>query len=403
MSQSTRNLVVIVLSGSLILFIAFGIRSAFGLFLQPMSADLGWGREVFALAMAIQNLVWGAMQPVAGMIADRFGAARTLAVFTLLYFLGLLLMAATSEPWTFHLSAGLLIGIGLAGCSFGVVLGAVGRAVDEKYRSLALGIGTALGSAGQFAMVLIGQELLSAFGWQNAFLILAAIVLVMLPLAFGLRSATPVADHAETQSLGAAIGEARRHGGFLLLTAGFFVCGFHLAFIAVHLPAYLVDAGLPAATGAWALALVGLANIVGSFAAGIAGGRYSKKYCLSLIYLARSAVIIAYIALPITTLSTMLFAVGMGLLWLSTVPLTSGLVAQIFGPRYMSTLFGFVFFSHQVGSFLGVWLGGYFYDTTGSYDGVWWISIGLGVAAALLHWPIDDRSVRNVAEAPGRA
>jgi predicted MFS family arabinose efflux permease len=391
----SRTALLAIVCGSLILLLSFGIRSAFGLFLQPMSQDLGWGREVFALALALQNLIWGASQPFVGMVADKWGSGRTLALGGLLYAFGVWLMAQTSSPGELYFSAGLLIGLALSGTAFGVVLAAIGRSVAPERRSAALGITTALGSLGQFLMPPLGQAFLAAYGWQTALVVLACGSLLMVAAALGVQG-RPQAAAGDTQTLGQAIGEARRHGGYLLLTAGFFVCGWHVAFIAVHLPAYLADGGLSPGIAAWCLALVGLFNVIGSYTAGVLGGRLSKKYCLSFLYTARAVVISGFIMLPLTAASALVFSALMGLLWLSTVPLTSGLVAQIFGPRYMATLFGFVFFGHQVGSFLGVWLGGWLYDRYGSYDLIWWISIALGLIAALLHWPIDERGVARL-------
>jgi predicted MFS family arabinose efflux permease len=383
-------------AGSFIVLLSFGIRSGFGLFLQPMSMDLGSGREVFALAMAIQNLVWGVAQPFIGMIADRFGVARTVAAGGLLYALALYLMATGASAFDLHLSAGLLIGLALGGTGFGVVLAAVGRAVPAEARSMALGLTTAIGSFGQFVMPPIGQALITSYGWQTALMLLALASLLMIPAAGGLRSPRASRQAQDAQTLGGALGEASHHAGFLYLTAGFFVCGWHVAFIAVHLPAYLADGGISASVAAWCLALVGLFNVIGSYSAGVLGGRFSKKYCLSFLYAARSVLILVFILVPLSVASALIFSAIMGLLWLSTVPLTSGLVAQIFGLRYMATLFGIVFLSHQVGSFLGVWLGGYLYDAYGSYDLIWWLSIALGLIAALLHWPIDERAVARL-------
>jgi predicted MFS family arabinose efflux permease len=388
----SRAAVIAILCGSFIVLASFGIRSSFGLFLQPMSLDLGWGREVFALAMAIQNLLWGASQPFIGAIADKWGASRTVVVGGLLYALGVYLMSTTSSAAELHFSAGVLLGVALGGTGFGVVLAAVGRSVPAERRSAALGLTTAVGSLGQFLLPPIGQAFLSAYGWRTALALLACGSLAMVFAAGGLRGKMATSGLRE-QTIGQALVEASHHSGYLYLTAGFFVCGWHVAFIAVHLPAYLSDAGIATGVAAWCLALIGLFNVVGSYLAGVLGGRLSKKYCLSFLYAARSVVILAFIMLPLSAGSALLFSAAMGLLWLSTVPLTSGLVAQIFGLRYMATLFGIVFFSHQIGSFLGIWLGGYLYDVYGSYDVIWWLSIALGLVAALLHWPIDERAV----------
>lgn len=398
MSQTmSRASVVVLLCGAFILMLSFGTRSSFGLFLQPMSTSLGWGREVFALALALQNLVWGVSQPFVGMIADKWGVGRTLAGGALVYALGLCLMANTTSPLDLHLSAGVLIGLALSGTAFGVVFAAVGRIVPPERRSVALGITAALGSLGQFLLPPLGQAFISAYGWQTALLILAGGALAMVVAAAGVRSrAADTVDLGAEQTLRSALAEAGGHSGYLYLTAGFFVCGWHVAFIGVHLPAYLSDGGISTQVAAWCLALIGLFNVVGSYTAGVLGGRISKKYCLSFLYTARAVLILGFILLPLTPASALIFSAIMGLLWLSTVPLTSGLVAQIFGIRYMATLFGIVFFSHQVGSFLGVWLGGYLFDTYGSYDVIWWLSVALGLVAALLHWPIDERAVTRL-------
>jgi predicted MFS family arabinose efflux permease len=395
----SRTAVLAITCGSFILLLSFGIRSGFGLFLQPMSLDLAWGREVFAFAMALNNLIWGASQPFVGMVADKWGSGRTLAGGGLGYALGIGLMAHSSTPLELNLSAGLLIGLALSGTSFAVVLAAVGRSVAPERRSAALGITTALGSLGQFLAPPISQAFLAAYGWQTALVLLAFGSLLMVAAAAGVRGRPELAP-GDTQTLRQAIAEARAHRGFVLLTTGFFVCGWHVAFIAVHLPAYLADGGLSPQIAAWCLALVGLFNVIGSYLAGILGDRLSKKYCLSFLYLARAVLILWFIMTPLTATSALLFSAIMGLLWLSTVPLTSGLVAQIFGLRYMATLFGIVFFGHQVGSFLGVWLGGWLYDAYGSYDLIWWLSIALGLLAALVHWPIDERAVLRLRGQP---
>lgn len=387
---------LIVASGCLVVLIGFGLRASFGLFLTPMSEANGWGREVFALAIALQNLMWGVTQPFAGAIADRYGSGRVIAVGGLLYVAGMFLMANSTTPLMLHISQGLLIGMALSGTTFAVVLAALARAVPEEKRSWALGIGTAAASLGQFLLVPLGQAFLSAYGWSTALILLGVTAVAMAPLARALTGRPET--KGPQQSFGEALTEARGHRGYWFLTGGFFVCGFHLAFIATHLPAYLTDGGLSSSLGASVLATVGLFNIFGAYYSGILGGRYSKKYLLSALYFVRSIVIAIFIFLPLTNLSALLFGAALGVLWLSTVPLTSGLVGQIFGPRYMATLFGIVFLSHQLGSFLGVWLGGRLFDTTGSYDLVWWISIALGVLSSVLHWPIDERPVvRTVA------
>ena len=397
-SRGWRTPGLIVAAGCAVSLISFGVRSGFGVFLEPMSGDLGWGREIFALAIAIQNLLWGVCQPVAGAIADRYGSARVLSVGAVVYAIGLFLMAEVSSPAMLHLSAGLLIGMGVAGASFAIVLAAFGRMVPEERRSWALGIGTAAGSLGQFTVVPLGQAFLGAYGWSTALVLLGFMVLLVIPCSTVLAG-KPGTATGRRQSFGEALREAAGHRGYWLLIAGFFVCGFHVAFIQTHLPAYIADAGLDPELGAWAIAVVGGANLVGAYTAGVMGGRRSKKAILSWLYFGRAVAIGGFMLLPMTPTVVLAFAFVIGLLWLSTVPLTSGLVAQFFGPRYMATLFGVVFFSHQVGAFLGVWMGGYVFDRAGSYDLVWWVGIGLGLFAALVHLPIDERPAARPAEA----
>lgn len=395
-----RSPTLVLVCGGLILSLALGIRHGFGLFLQPMTTDLGWGRETFALAIALQNLLWGAAQPFTGMLADRFGAGRVLAAGAALYAAGLVLMALSQTGLALCLSAGLLIGLGLSGTTFSVVMGVVGRTFGAGKRSMALGIVSAAGSAGQFLMLPVEQVFITRLGWFDALLIVAVVAALMAPLASALVERNQAGDAAEfRQSAGEAMKEALGHRGYVLLTLGFFVCGFQLIFIGVHFPAFLIDRGLAPDTGMTALALIGFFNIIGSYAAGYFGGRWSKKYLLSILYLARSVVIAVFLVLPITPLSVYIFAAALGLLWLATVPLTNGLVAQIFGTQYMAMLGGFVFFSHQVGSFLGVWLGGYLYDRTGSYNLIWAGAIVLGLAAAIANLPIDERTLRQTPRA----
>ncbi|HQR51959.1 MAG TPA: MFS transporter [Burkholderiales bacterium] len=404
MATNWRTPGVVILCGGLVVTLSMGIRHAFGLFLQPMSADFGWGREIFSLALALQNLVWGATQPFTGFIADRFGAGRVLVTGAMLYVLGLVLMASSSTGGALAGSAGLLIGLGLSGTTFSVVYGVIGRTVSPEKRSTALGIAGAAGSFGQFMMVPVGQTLIGSFGWMSALLVMASLGALMVPLSTALvEKRSGHADSGRRQTVGQAIGEAARHRGFWLLTLGFFVCGFQVVFIASHLPSYLADQGQPAQVGMLALALVGLFNIFGTYGAGVLGGRYTKKYLLSVLYTARAVVIAVFIAFPVTPLSSALFAAAIGLLWLSTVPLTNGIVAQVFGVQYLSMLSGFVFFSHQVGSFLGAWLGGYLFDATGSYRIVWILCIGLAAVAALINLPIDERPVSEPAGAEMRA
>ena len=392
-----RSTLFIIAAGCLLALLSFGIRSSFGLFLDPMSSEFGWGREVFAIAIALQNLLWGLAQPVAGAFADRYGSGRVLTIGALIYAAGLFIMADASTPGMLTLSAGILVGLGVAGASFAIVLAAFTRLVSEEKRSWALGIGTAAGSAGQFLMVPLGQSFLSAYGWSMALTIFGFIALLMVPCAAALTGRSSVKPQLH-QSIGGALGEAFRHPSYIFLTAGFFVCGFHVAFIQTHLPAYITDRGLDAGLAAWALALVGGGNIIGAYTSGVLGGRFSKKYLLSSLYLARAVVIALFITLPISAASVLAFSLAIGLLWLSTVPLTSGLVAQFFGTQHMAMLFGIVFFSHQVGAFLGVWMGGYLFDATGSYDVVWWIGVALGVFAAAIHWPIREQAVARLAQ-----
>jgi len=384
-----RTPLVVFLTACLLLFVSFGTRASFGLYLQPVSAELGWGREVFGLAIAIQNIMVGVAQPFTSAIADRFGTGRMIVAGGLCYAAGLALMSHASSPTDAYLGLGVLTGLGLSGTSFAIVFGAIGRVVSDEKRSLALGVGGSIGSIGQFAMVPMGQAFLAAYGWSTVLLMLSVVILITLPIA-GVLKGKP-ADHGSTQSLREALHEAGGHNGYRLLICGFFVCGFHVAYIGTHLPAFVVDKGLAPQVGAWALGLVGLFNIVGSTLAGFIGGKINKPYLLSGIYFGRALLFIAFLIVPITDVTVLLFGAIMGLMWLSTVPVTSALVAQIFGPRYMGTLFGIVFFSHQLGAFLGAWLGGFVYDQTGSYDIVWWIAAGLGVVSGLLHLPINAR------------
>ncbi|MFA6020286.1 MAG: MFS transporter, partial [Rhodospirillales bacterium] len=391
-SQALRRLWIILICGALILTLTTGLRQALGLFLKPMTMDLGVGREVFGFGIALQNLLWGLGSPFAGAIADRFGVVKVSALGGLVYALGLAAMAFSTGGTSLVLGT-LIIGIGLAGAGFSTVLGAVGRAAPPEKRSMALGIATAGGSFGQFAVVPLGHIVLDAFGWSMALIVLAGIALAMLPLSLGLSEGPrhQVAHHA--QSFKQALGEAFRHPSYWYLVAGFFVCGFHVAFVVTHLPAYLADRAMPEWLGAWSLALVGLFNIVGSWGCGYLGGKYSKKNLLSYLYFGRAVVFVIFIFMPLSPFSVLLFAGSLGLLWLGTVPLTSGLVAQMFGPAYMSMLYGIVFLSHQVGSFFGAWLGGKAYDLTGSYDLMWWLSVALGVFSGLVNLPIKEAPV----------
>jgi MFS family permease len=392
----------ILLGASLVLALSLGIRHGFGLFLPPMSAEFGWGREVFAFAIALQNLIWGLTQPFTGALADRFGAKRTVIVGGILYAIGLGCMGLADSPMSLSLSAGLLIGIGLSGTSFSVILGAVGRAVPMEKRSMAMGIAAAAGSFGQFVMLPGTLGLLSWLGWSVALMALGLLVALIIPLAAMLKD-TPLPLTGQEQTLGEALREACSHSGFWLLALGFFVCGFQVVFIGVHLPAYLVDQHLPALVGTTVLALVGLFNIFGTYIAGWLGGRMSKPRLLSALYLARAVVIVAFLMTPLTVWSAYAFGVAMGLLWLSTVPLTNGTVATMFGVRNLSMLGGIVFLFHQLGAFLGGWMGGYLYDHTGSYDLVWQIAVLLSLLAAALNWPVRELPVARLQQQEANA
>lgn len=395
MTRSSRiPVAAVIVCGGLIAWLSTGTRQSLALFLQPMSADMNWGREVFSLAMAVQLLLWGIAQPVAGAISDKLGAAGVIAFGAIVYIAGLLLMAGAASPLMLHLSLGLLLGIGLSASGFAVVFAAVARAVPQHRRSAALGITGAVGSVGQFAMIPVAQGFISHAGWTTSLLVLAVCMGLAIPLSIALkeRPGSRGGTRETEQSLLQALDQARRHPGFIYLTTAFFVCGFQTLFIGTHLPAFVGDAGLPPEVGALALALIGGVNVFGSLLFGWLGGRYSKRGLLAFQYLLRSVAIIAYITLPITVVSTCIFASLIGLTWLGTVPLTSSLVSQMFGIRYIGMLFGITFFSHQLGGFLGAWLGGLLFDAFGNYDIIWWTAVWLGVTAALLHWPIEERS-----------
>jgi MFS family permease len=392
--SSWRLPAVVLACGGLILMLALGIRQSFGLFLLPMSQDLGWGREVFSFAIALQNLVWGLAMPFAGAIADRYGSGRVLVCGSLAYALGLAGMAYSGSALAFNLSGGLLVGLGLAGTGFGVVLAVVARAYPPEKRSLAVGIAGAGGSFGQFAMLPCAQGLISAFGWLGALLAFAAAAFLMIPLGAALAGGNRAAAESD-QSIGAALAEAAAHRGFWLLTASFFVCGFQTIFVMTHLPAYLTDRGMSAQQGMTALAVIGLFNIVGSYAAGALGGRYSKKWLLAWMYAARAAAIGLFIATPLSAAGTYLFAAVMGVTWLGTVPLTNSLVGQIFGVKYLSTLFSIAFLGHQVGAFVGAWAGGAAFDATATYIHVWIAALVMSLIAAALCLPIDERTLQR--------
>jgi predicted MFS family arabinose efflux permease len=387
----------VIICGGLIMSVSMGMRQNFGLFLEPMSTGLGWQVGVFALAMAIQNLMWGVAQPFAGILADKYGSGRVLAIGSILYASGIATMAFPMNELQFHFSAGVLVGLGVAAMGFPVVLGAVARMVPERQRSTALGIASMGGSFGQFVFAPVSQGLINEYGWMIALVVMAIIAALSALLALNVR--TKPSEHAMNvvefeQTLGQALHEAFGNNSYLLLNLGFFVCGFHIAFIATHLPMFLATCNISADVGATALATIGLANMAGTYVAGVMGGKFSKKYLLSIIYLSRSAVILIYFLLPVTIVTTLAFAAAIGALWLSTVPLTSGLVGVMFGTRYMTTLFAITLFTHQIGAFCGAWLGGYLYDLTGSFDGAWLASIGLGVFSALVHLPIREQYAR---------
>jgi predicted MFS family arabinose efflux permease len=384
----------VLIGSALIVALSMGVRHGFGLWLGPITTHHGWTRESYALAIAIQNLSWGLFAPLAGMLADRFGAFRVIVGCAVLYAFGLAGMASVTSTSAFIGSAGLMIGMAQAGTTYAIVYGVIARNVDPAKRSWAMGITAAAGSFGQFLIVPLDTQLIDAFGWSNALLVLALAVLAIVPLAWTLREpARQAAAPGSQQSVGAAVREAFGHPSFLLLTAGYFVCGFQVVFIGVHLPSYLKDQGLGPQVAANALALIGLFNVIGTYAAGALGQQLPKRYILSFIYLARFFAIAAFVLLPLSPMSVYVFASVMGLLWLSTVPPTNAIVAQMFGVQYMSMLSGFVFLSHQVGSFMGVWLGGKLYDTTGSYNVVWWIAAALGVFAALVNLPVRETAI----------
>ncbi len=387
---------IVIMSGCLLAMVNFGVRSTFGLFTKPISEAHQWPREIFSLAMALQNLIWGLATPVAGALADRFGAARVMIGGALFYAAGVFTMAIAPTPMLFHVGGGLLTGVGIAMSSFGIVMAALGRLVGPERRSWAFGIATAASSMGQFIFAPVAGALIAAYDWATALKVMAALSLLMLPLALPFLNPRANAVHATADeadmTLRQALACAFSHGSYILLVFGFFVCGFQIAFVTVHLPPYLAGHGITPEFAGFAIAFIGLFNIIGSYAAGVIGGRGNKRIPLSLIYLIRSVVVTLFITTPITNTTTLLFTSALGLLWLSTVPFTIGLVAVMFGTRYLATLYGFVFLSHQIGSFLGVWLGGRIFDATGSYDPVWWMGVVLGVFAFLVHLPIREHA-----------
>jgi MFS family permease len=396
-----RTPVVIVLCGCLISMISFGPRSVLGLFLTPQSQANGWGRDVFGLALAIQNILWGIGQPFAGMLADRFGVVRVLWGGAICYAIGLAMMAYSTTPLMLDISAGVFIGFGLAGCSFSIVISAFGKLLPERWRSLAFGAGAAAGSFGQFLYAPVTVSLIGAVGWQDTLVTFAVVMLVILPLSFALTTggAGQSSHGAAPQSLRQALSEAFAQRSYLLLVLGFFTCGFQLAFITIHLPAYLVDRGLSTDVGGWTIGVIGLFNIIGSLMSGWLSNYMPKRYILSFIYFGRALAILAFIMLPVTPLSAILFGAVMGFFWLSTVAPTNGIIALMFGTRWLATLAGLAFFSHQVGGFLGVWLGGEVFVRTGSYDAVWWLAILFGVLSAVINLPIVEKPVARLVPA----
>ena len=393
MKSTWRGPALMIICGGLIAWLSTGTRQSLALFLQPMSGDMNWGREVFSLALALQLIVWGVAQPIAGAVSDKLGAARVIAFGGVFYITGLLLMGNAASPLMLYIGLGLFTGIGLSACGFAVIFAAIARIVPPGRRSTALGVTGALGSVGQFAMIPIAQGFISLSGWSMSLMVLAVCMVLVIPLSIGMarHPGSGKGTRTQEQSIRQALVQARSHSGFIYLTSAFFVCGFQTLFIGSHLPAFINDAGLSPEIGALSLALIGGTNIFGSLLFGWLGGRYSKRGLLAFQYMLRSASIIAYVLLPITALSSCIFAGIIGLTWMGTVPLTSGLVTQMFGVRYIGMLFGIVFFGHQLGGFLGTWLGGLLFDIYGDYNIIWWASVWLGVTAALLHWPIEER------------
>lgn len=393
----------VLIAGCLVAIVNFGVRSTFGLFTGPITEFYQWPREIYSLSMALQNLLWGAMTPVAGALADRYGSARVLVVGAVIYAIGTLTMNFATSPILMHLGGGFLVGTGIAFSSFGIVMAALGRIVPPEKRSWAFGLATASGSLGQAIFSPLAGFMIAAYGWNTTLLILAASTLLIIPFALPLMvQNTTASGHiaGETKlTMRSAIAEAFGHRSYVLLVSGFFVCGFQLAFIVIHLPPYLTSFGFSKEFAGWAMALIGLFNVFGSYGAGIIGGRHEKRIPLSAIYILRALAIAGFVLLPISGLSTLVFTATMGFLWLSTVPLTMGLITVMFGTRYMATLYGFVFFSHQVGSFMGVWLGGKLFDLYGNYDIVWWLCIALGLFAAIVHLPIREHRAPNFAAA----
>ncbi|WDR05455.1 MFS transporter [Devosia rhodophyticola] len=393
-------LLLLIIAGCAIAAIGNGVRTSFGLFTLPMSADLGLTREGYGMAMAIQNLAWGIAQPFAGNFADRVGTGRTLAFGALIYASGVILMTISPDASALTLTGGVITGVGIAICSFSVVMAAFGRSVPPERRSMVFGIATAASSFGQFIFAPISQGFINSFGWQTALVYLGVMILMIIPLSYALRGRTEQAVGQADLPFMQALSKAWGHGSYRLLVIGFFVCGFHLAFINVHMPAYLVQCGLSPEIGSWTIAIIGLFNIVGSLLSGYLGGRFPKQLLLATIYFSRAVAIGLFLLVPVSTFTAFAFAAVMGVLWLSTVPLTAGLVAMFFGARYLGMLYGVAFFSHQLGSFVGVWLGGYVFDQTGSYSLVWYLGILLGLGSAAIHLPINEKSASSFALKP---
>ena len=400
--RSWRNPIVILICATLILLVSFGVRQTYGIFLAPISKAHGWPLAQLSTAMALQTLIWGMATPLLGGIADKYGAGRVVSLGLILYAVGLWMMATSASPAEMTFSIGLLTGIGVSATGFPIILAVVGRSVPENRRSLFLGIASAGGSSGQVLIVPLTQQIISAEGYVTALIFLAVAMVFIVPLVAAVSGKPQQPDGPNiNQSVKGAMGEALHHRGYILLATGFFVCGFQTMFIGTHLPNHLTEANISTGVAATCVSLIGFFNIVGCYIWGELGGRFSKKYLLAIIYIARSAGIAIFILLPITDIGAMVFASYTGLLWLGTVPLTGGLVAQIFGVQYMAMLYGFVFFGHQLGSSIGIWMGGVVFDYTGSYDAVWWCAVGLGFVAAVIHWPIDERPVkRTVAPTP---
>lgn len=402
-ASNWRTPLLVITCGCAIALLGFGPRSSVGFFIKPMSQEFAWGRDVFGLALAVQNLLWGLGQPLAGAIADRFGIARVMIAGALLYAGGLALMRYATTPASLDLGAGVLIGLGLAGCSFNLVLSGFSKSLPPEWRSFGLGAGTAAGSFGQFLFAPLGVALIDSYGWQTALTVFAVLMLLIIPLSFVIQTPSEpahTAAAADQQSFKTALAEAFGHPSYVLLVLGFFTCGFQIAFTTVHLPAYLADRGIPAHIGGWVIGAIGLFNIMGSLGVGWLQNRLPKRYILSAIYFVRAASIVAFILIPITPVSAILFGAVSGLTWLSTVPPTTALVTLMFGTRWLATLYGFAFVSHQLGGFLGVWLGGLVFERFGSYTPIWWISVLFGVLSGLINLPIVEKPVMRAVAHP---